>query len=462
MAIRTGSIVLPEWQDDSDVAACPICKRRFHFLFRKHHCRRCGRIICDQCSPHRITLPRQYIVRPPWEAVSFRIDTDETGEDYFNPALGGGETVRVCNPCVPDPNYGPPPRQHQHQDEANESRAHSGDMVFPPYDYQNDPHRALTFHSPQRSPERTHPDRYRSTRGPISPTRRPRPYFSHTAGPDGVPASQILEARFQSRAQRGTSDSPLPRIPQHHHHSSLHEILSAAQPIPSAVQSPRRSSQQRLPSGSAPPAYVLRPDRSLIAPWESPLHVNSVRATGHRRPPAQPVREEDECPVCGTHAPPFGPRGDQTERERHIETCISSHLQFSSTPRSTSAMPAGITPPATTSTTNEPFNAARMPQLSSSSSSTSRPRAPTTTTTQRMLVYLATEKDAHDDDQECVICLDVFEPGQQLARLECLCRFHRTCITSWWERGTAAAASSSVGGAKVERWGTCPTHALQA
>ncbi|KAI5286421.1 hypothetical protein KEM55_000309, partial [Ascosphaera atra] len=27
----------------------------------------------------------------------------------MNPALGGGEEVRLCNPCVPDPNFEPPP-----------------------------------------------------------------------------------------------------------------------------------------------------------------------------------------------------------------------------------------------------------------------------------------------------------------------------------------------------------------
>lgn len=39
---------------------------------------------------------------------------DEVHEDSptglnGNPALGGGQEVRVCNPCVPDPNNNPPP-----------------------------------------------------------------------------------------------------------------------------------------------------------------------------------------------------------------------------------------------------------------------------------------------------------------------------------------------------------------
>lgn len=36
---------------------------------------------------------------------------ENSSQDYRpNPALGGGEEVRVCNPCVPDPNYHPPPQ----------------------------------------------------------------------------------------------------------------------------------------------------------------------------------------------------------------------------------------------------------------------------------------------------------------------------------------------------------------
>lgn len=65
-------------------------------------------MVCANCSPHRITIPRQYIVRAPEELRLSRAGLiDLIGEDdpsasrfdlYFNPALGGGEEVRVCNP----------------------------------------------------------------------------------------------------------------------------------------------------------------------------------------------------------------------------------------------------------------------------------------------------------------------------------------------------------------------------
>jgi hypothetical protein len=48
-----------------------------------------------------------------------------------------------------------------------------------------------------------------------------------------------------------------------------------------------------------------------------------------------------------------------------------------------------------------------------------------------MFPYLATEKDCVDS-AECTICLEEFEVGVPMARLECLCRFHRACISAWF------------------------------
>ena len=127
---RSREITLPKWQPDTEVNKCPICGAAFSFWYRKHHCRKCGRVVCGNCSPHRITIPRQFIVHPPEEAAASPTSTgnagvevvDLTGDndpneivshpserpqssDYkIDPALGGGQEVRLCNPCVPDPN----------------------------------------------------------------------------------------------------------------------------------------------------------------------------------------------------------------------------------------------------------------------------------------------------------------------------------------------------------------------
>ena len=118
---------LPKWQPDEQVSKCPICGIMFTFWYRKHHCRKCGRVVCANCSPHRITIPRQFIIHPPETAAQSPRDrnkmpveiVDLTNDDVdvpriverpqssdyrIDPALGGGQEVRLCNPCVPDPN----------------------------------------------------------------------------------------------------------------------------------------------------------------------------------------------------------------------------------------------------------------------------------------------------------------------------------------------------------------------
>lgn len=49
-----------------------------------------------------------------------------------------------------------------------------------------------------------------------------------------------------------------------------------------------------------------------------------------------------------------------------------------------------------------------------------------------MFPYKATEKDCVDS-AECTICLEEFEVGVDMGRLECLCRFHRRCIDAWFK-----------------------------
>ncbi|XP_047000673.1 rabenosyn-5-like isoform X1 [Schistocerca americana] len=38
------------WIDDRDVKLCPSCAKSFHVARRKHHCRLCGAIMCNECS----------------------------------------------------------------------------------------------------------------------------------------------------------------------------------------------------------------------------------------------------------------------------------------------------------------------------------------------------------------------------------------------------------------------------
>ncbi len=36
-----------DWEDDASVARCPFCQQEFSsYVFRRHHCRLCGRVVC--------------------------------------------------------------------------------------------------------------------------------------------------------------------------------------------------------------------------------------------------------------------------------------------------------------------------------------------------------------------------------------------------------------------------------
>eukprot|EP00850_Spirogloea_muscicola_P018850 SM000177S03183 [mRNA] locus=s177:89339:105711:+ [translate_table: standard] len=74
---RVACWALPEegmrdhFQQDSQVAACMACSRKFSLVERRHHCCNCGRVVCGHCASHRIAL-------------------EDLG--YFTPA-------RVCGDC---------------------------------------------------------------------------------------------------------------------------------------------------------------------------------------------------------------------------------------------------------------------------------------------------------------------------------------------------------------------------
>lgn len=43
----------PPWIHDTARTECALCKAKFGTFTWKHHCRRCGEIVCDDCSKHR-------------------------------------------------------------------------------------------------------------------------------------------------------------------------------------------------------------------------------------------------------------------------------------------------------------------------------------------------------------------------------------------------------------------------
>ncbi|XP_033112809.1 pleckstrin homology domain-containing family F member 2-like [Anneissia japonica] len=50
----------PVWVPDQDASTCMNCdKSKFTTLNRRHHCRKCGRVVCGNCSTKKFLLPTQ-------------------------------------------------------------------------------------------------------------------------------------------------------------------------------------------------------------------------------------------------------------------------------------------------------------------------------------------------------------------------------------------------------------------
>ncbi|KAH7066336.1 FYVE zinc finger-domain-containing protein [Paraphoma chrysanthemicola] len=405
---RVSEIVLPPWQPDAEVSQCPVCSRNFTFLYRKHHCRKCGRVVCATCSPHRITIPRQFIVHPPSDVMSNIIDL--TGDEdnmspygpFRNPALGGGEEVRVCNPCVPDPNYGPPPQYvpsgpaRYHSQSSNSSR---------------------TYYPPSHPP---HPRSHRSSSGVHDPSRpagsvqTPRPY---------EPSGDSRRVSYHGSSM--SSERWLPPLPV-----ASHTSLRAPEHSASASRyTTPHNGQLPFNMGPGSQSVVNMFPRSAFTAVPPP-------ALPSQQPPRprRQIAEEDECPICGNELPPKGPEGDEADRTQHIEECIALHSASPAPVLLTQQTSASLPIQRTRGMSNPGEGASNANRMSHAA--------------RGMFPFTATEKDCVDaegNEEECIICFEEYEAGDKMARLVCWCKFHEKCIKDWWDK---------------KGRGACPTHQL--
>ncbi|KAK8166187.1 FYVE zinc finger-domain-containing protein [Phyllosticta citrichinensis] len=410
---RESDIFIPTWQPDNDVSNCPVCGTQFSFWYRKHHCRKCGRVVCNNCSPHRITIPRQYIVRAPDEMTRM-LQAPPT----YNPALGGGEEVRVCNPCVPDPNFNPPLQQDLQSRFPDFFSAGFNDPSTQPYTPLSPGGRSRNFTFDSQAFSRLAP----AMSGH-------RPSLSDVSSRHGAIGSRSDDGSSRARgvgfghlqqpfsstlpSSVGSHDSSRSPYPYPHHPGSL----------PFLSQHMRNSRTQSTGSTA---------HQSRYRPFATPASSQPALPAPSRRL----VPEEDECPICHEELPPKGLDGNTTQREAHVEDCIAANFAGRSGPSQGTPRSGGGTPLAISA---RPSPAGTPPVIAEGSRG--RRRA-----THGMLRYRATEKDCVDEKgepQECIICFEEFQEGDEMGRLECFCKFHRACIRSWWD---------------TKGDGSCPTH----
>jgi len=48
------------WDDDEEVKNCVRCNKPFTLIFRRHHCRNCGHVVCGMCSVHVHKFPGRF------------------------------------------------------------------------------------------------------------------------------------------------------------------------------------------------------------------------------------------------------------------------------------------------------------------------------------------------------------------------------------------------------------------
>ena len=74
-AATQGANTPPRWTANREAPKCELCKSEFNVFKWRHHCRRCGRCVCAECSPKESWIPQP---------------------DFF----GHADEVRHCKLCV--------------------------------------------------------------------------------------------------------------------------------------------------------------------------------------------------------------------------------------------------------------------------------------------------------------------------------------------------------------------------
>ena len=73
----SGILPMLRWNDDNSSKVCTICSAEFGILKRRHHCRACGSLACDSCTPKLKNPPALLSDSPVRVCVSCRANNDE-------------------------------------------------------------------------------------------------------------------------------------------------------------------------------------------------------------------------------------------------------------------------------------------------------------------------------------------------------------------------------------------------
>lgn len=402
---ETREVTLPRWQLDSEARFCPICKTRFNFFLRKHHCRKCGRVVCDSCSPYRIVLPHQYIVKPINHAETLTSHNERIHQSDHRSSsedLGGGRQVRLCNPCVPNLNT-----------MSNHIATGSGEQFG----------QKLNCSYSQSTYLRSHENRPRLV------------IRDSTEASDTVPRnSQVSSLQQEILRNRSNftraSQSSLRAV---HNGQREHGLETGSyESQPKSFDFGSFSQMNYCNSSSLPAdAPIFQSPHSLLRSSQRERFLPQASTSSNSQ-----ISEEDECWVCHQDLPSKDNDNYEVLRAAHVNSCINLAIRMASG-ISINGDPAHILesrnelqdriPNASSNSENQFFTASSHHSGYGANNNIKRRKRT------GVFSYKATEKDCIDD-AECIICLEEYEVGIEMGRLECFCRFHLKCIREWFEK----------------------------
>ncbi|OUM61609.1 hypothetical protein PIROE2DRAFT_62400 [Piromyces sp. E2] len=91
----TGPPSKNHWKPDSEVSSCADCSRAFTLINRRHHCRKCGDIFCNQCTSYTARLDQDCRFNP--KGIESRIcrKCDEERKNNLKMMMNNSDQTRT-------------------------------------------------------------------------------------------------------------------------------------------------------------------------------------------------------------------------------------------------------------------------------------------------------------------------------------------------------------------------------
>lgn len=80
-----------QWESDAASTQCRLCGGKWGLLRRRHHCRACGQLVCDDCSRSRINVPGSDNLKRSCDLCTAARRDESEREPTDGPVCRGGE-----------------------------------------------------------------------------------------------------------------------------------------------------------------------------------------------------------------------------------------------------------------------------------------------------------------------------------------------------------------------------------